>query len=69
MSVEGSPEFEKRRKAAEDKYFRDINEESLKKYAEKLHEKELRELLTILGTHDIDSATLHKILDWKHKAH
>ncbi len=70
FSVEGSPEFEKRRKAAEDQYFARMEQSNLKKLAEEIHKRELREVTEILGPeHELDPETLHRLLEWKHRAH
>jgi hypothetical protein len=47
FSVDGT-DFERKRRAVEEQYFANLAEEQRKKYAEKLHEKELRQLLQVL---------------------
>mmetsp|Transcript_4768 Transcript_4768/g.8473 ORF Transcript_4768/g.8473 Transcript_4768/m.8473 type:complete len:102 (+) Transcript_4768:572-877(+) len=67
FSVEGS-DFEKRRKALEDQYFKELDNKARQAYSEALHEKELKSLLDILPKdHNLSSDALHNILVWKHK--
>jgi hypothetical protein len=40
--------FESKRRASEEQYFAKLAEEQRKKFAERLHEKELKELLQVL---------------------
>lgn len=56
-------------RAREEAYFNEVNAQQRKVFAEKLHAKELRDLLQILGEkHAVDQETIHKLLEWKHGA-
>jgi hypothetical protein len=47
FSMDGTA-FESKRRASEEQYFANLAEEQRKKFAERLHEKELKELLQVL---------------------
>jgi hypothetical protein len=53
--------------AREEQYFNEINAQQRKAFSEKLHAKELRELLAILGPENtLPQEKIHKLLEWKH---
>ncbi|KAH9260787.1 hypothetical protein BASA81_001254 [Batrachochytrium salamandrivorans] len=55
-------------RAREEAYFNQVNADQRKAFAEKLHAKELRELLQIVGEkHSLTQDQVHKLLEWKHE--
>ena len=59
--------WNKREKAVEEQYFNKIEADRRNTFAEKLHTKELRDLIKILPeNHNLSEEVLHKILEWKH---
>jgi len=59
--------FEKRGKAAEEQYFHKLEDVQIKQLSEKMHAKELKQLIKILPEdHNLSSETLHALLIWKH---
>lgn len=55
-------------RAREEAYFNQVNAEQRKAFAEKLHAKELRQLLDIVGEkHSLTQDQVHKLLEWKHE--
>jgi hypothetical protein len=59
--------WKNKEKAAEEQYFKKIEAEKRKGLAEKMHAKELRDLLAILGDkHSLTEHQIHDLLEWKH---
>mmetsp|Transcript_16137 Transcript_16137/g.18286 ORF Transcript_16137/g.18286 Transcript_16137/m.18286 type:complete len:97 (-) Transcript_16137:155-445(-) len=59
--------FAKKGRAEEERYFREINSEQQKSFADMVHKKELKSLLEILPeNHGLSTEVLHDILVWKH---
>ncbi len=66
LSVEGT--WKKKGTAIEEEYFKKVAEKEKRDLAEKIHQKELSSLLTILPeNHGLNAQVLHNILEWKHK--
>lgn len=65
MTTDGS--FAKKGKAEEEQYFRKMERDQLRQLADKIHQRELRQLLAILPEkHGLSEQDIHKILEWKH---
>uniref|UniRef100_A0A7S2X4C4 Uncharacterized protein n=1 Tax=Prorocentrum micans TaxID=2945 RepID=A0A7S2X4C4_PROMC len=66
--LSGTDTFQKKGHAEEERYFREVNAEQKKKFADMVHKKELQSLLAILPeNHGLSTNTLHDILVWKHE--
>ena len=59
--------WQKKGHAVEEQYFQKMERESVRSLADKIHQKELRDLLRILPEkHGLSEKDIHKLLEWKH---